>query len=240
MKISIIIPANNEEKNIRKCLESIKNANVPQHIDIEIIVVLNRCTDMTEKIAKEYGAITILDESRCLSKIRNHGVKYSTGEILVTIDADSWMTDNMLRNIINLLAQKKYIGGGVKVYPERYSLGIKLTWFLLDLSMLITGLSGGLYWCYKNDFDAIGGFDEELSFGEDLDFAKRLRKYGKTKGLKYKTITDSFIITSCRKFDFFGDWFIFKLMFFNQIDIIKGLKKKNNKFADKYFYDFNR
>ena len=240
MKVSIIIPANNEEKNIGKCLESIKNAKLPQKIDIEVIVVLNRCNDMTEKIANQYKAFTIKDESRCLSKIRNHGVKHSTGEILVTIDADSCMSENMIIDVVELLSTKKYIGGGVKVYPERYSLGIKLTWCLLNLSMLLTGLSGGLYWCYKKDFEAIGGFDESLSFGEDLDFAKRLKKYGKTQGLKYKTITDSFIKTSCRKFDYFGDWFIFKLMFFNQIEIINGLKKKNNKFADKYFYDFKR
>lgn len=240
MKISIIIPANNEEKNIKKCLDSIRKADLPSNVELEIIVVLNRCTDSTEKIAVQYGAKTLNDDSRCLSRIRNKGVKYATGEIIITIDADSWMSKNMLIDIYNLLSANKYIGGGVKVFPERFSLGINVTFFLLNLSLLITGLSGGLYWCYKKHFDAIEGFNEELAFGEDLDFAKRLRKYGKKHELKYKTISSSFITTSCRKFDYFGDWFIFKLMLFDQIEIIKGIKKKSNKFADKYFYDFKR
>jgi len=126
MKISIIIPANNEEKTLKKCPDSIKSADLPSNIELEIIVVLNSCTDMTGKIAILYGSKIFNDDSRCLSQIRNKGVEYATGKIIVTIDADSWMSQNMLIDIYNSLTTNKYIGGGVKVFPERYSLDINV------------------------------------------------------------------------------------------------------------------
>ncbi|AIE80162.1 Glycosyltransferase [Bacillus cereus] len=52
VKFSIIIPAHNEEKYIRKCLDSIAKASEAYKEQTEVIVVLNRCTDQTEEIAK--------------------------------------------------------------------------------------------------------------------------------------------------------------------------------------------
>lgn len=50
LKISIIIPAHNEEKYIGKCLESVSRASKLCKNQVEIIVVLNRCTDRTEEL----------------------------------------------------------------------------------------------------------------------------------------------------------------------------------------------
>ena len=58
-KVSVIIPAHNEEKYIAKCLDSIRIAESNMDIPVEIIVSLNRCTDNTEEIAKKYGAVTV-------------------------------------------------------------------------------------------------------------------------------------------------------------------------------------
>ena len=59
IKISIVIPAHNEEKYIGKCLESILKASKSFENQVEIIVVLNRCTDRTEEIAKSYNCILL-------------------------------------------------------------------------------------------------------------------------------------------------------------------------------------
>ena len=59
VKFSIIIPAHNEEKYIRKCLDSIAKASEAYKEQTEVIVVLNRCTDKTEEIAKSYDCITL-------------------------------------------------------------------------------------------------------------------------------------------------------------------------------------
>ncbi|MBW2563411.1 MAG: glycosyltransferase family 2 protein, partial [Deltaproteobacteria bacterium] len=116
-KISVIIPAHNEEKYIAKCLDSISTAESNIDFSVEIIVALNRCTDNTEDIAKSYKAVTVKEDEKNIAKIRNTGVKVSTGDVLVTIDADSWMTPNMLQEVILNLQSGKYIGGGVRVKP---------------------------------------------------------------------------------------------------------------------------
>ena len=51
MKFSIIIPAHNEEKHIRKALESIKQQSFK---DYEVLVICDACTDNTKQIALEY------------------------------------------------------------------------------------------------------------------------------------------------------------------------------------------
>ena len=94
----------------------------------------------------------------------------------------------------------------------------------------------GLFWCNRSDFEAIGGFNEALVSAEDLDFAKRLKAYGKKKGKRFKTITKAHIITSCRKFDTFGDWYLFK----NPGLVWKILKGNNQQAADLLYYNTDR
>ena len=231
-EISIIIPAHNEENYIADCFRSIKAASV--NYTLEIIVILNRCTDTTEKIALSYGAIIVKSNSKNLSKIRNCGVTKSSGEIIVTVDADSIMSLNMLDEIVQAIKFDNYIGGGVLIKPERTSLGIKLTDIFLKFVLFFMGVSAGSLWCRRKDFDKINGFDENLLIAEDLDFAKRLKQYGKLVNKKFKTIRTAHINTSCRKFDKYGDWHWFKFMLFKPRKLLRGDKD----FANEYFYDF--
>lgn len=236
MRFSIMIPARNEEGFIARCLESIQVAAEPFAHETEMVVVLNRCTDRTEEIARSYGAKIVRNESKNLSMIRNAGVRSACGDIIVTIDADSWMSPNMLVEIDRLLSSGKYIGGGVLMYPERLSLGIAFT-ILLILPVLIRhGVSGGLFWCFRSDFEAIHGFDESLVSVEDIDFARRLKLHGKTRGKRFKTITKAHIETSCRKFDTFGDWYFAK----NPHLAWKLLRGRDVKAANGFFYDVPR
>lgn len=240
MKFSIVIPARNEEAYIVPCLESICRAARPYPGQVEIIVVLNRCTDATERIALEYGARIARDDSKNLSRIRNTGARAAAGGIIVTIDADSRMSDNMLVKIDEALSSGKYIGGGVLVTPERRSLGIIMTEIVLWVSLFLSGLAGGSYWCYRADFEAIGGFDENMLTAEDLDFARRLKKHGRRQGKRLTTLLTAHIITSCRKFDRFGDWFMLKMLFLHPRVAVDAHRGVDEALANKYFYDFKR
>ena len=113
-KLSLIIPAHNEEKFIGKCLSSVKAAAAHIDVPVEIVVVLNRCTDSTESIARQFNAVTVKEDARNLAKIRNAGFRTAGGDVIATIDADSWMTANMLTEILRHLGAGKYIGGGVR------------------------------------------------------------------------------------------------------------------------------
>ncbi|PEX50173.1 glycosyl transferase family 2, partial [Bacillus cereus] len=131
IKFSIIIPAHNEEKYIRKCLDSIAKASETYKDQTEVIVVLNRCTDKTEEIAKSYNCITLKNNDKNLSKIRNTGAQIASGEMIITIDADTQMTESMLSNVDKYLTSGKYIGGGTTGKFERISLGIFVSAILL-------------------------------------------------------------------------------------------------------------
>ena len=226
--------------HIGRCLDSIKACRKLSIGEIEVIVVLNRCTDATEAIARNHDAIIVKEDSKNLSCIRNRGASRASGDIIVTIDADSYMSENMLSEVSKALEAGRYVGGGVRIFPERKSPGIRTTMLLLNVFMFFTGLSGGLFWCFRQDFEAVGGFNEALLLAEDIDFAQRLRVYGRKRNLKFTMLKNAHIVTSCRKFDKFGDWFVFKLIIFRAKQIIRELKGKDRTLANELFYDFRR
>jgi glycosyltransferase involved in cell wall biosynthesis len=211
-------------------------ASEPFPNQVEVIVAVNRCTDHTEEIALKHCAKVVHEDSRNLARIRNAAAKAATGEIIVTIDADSRMTSNMLVEIDRLLRTGKFIGGGVPIRPERWSFGIIVTVLLLEVMLLWRRVSGGLFWCLRKDFEAIGGFNENLVSLEDLDFAQRLKASGKSKGKRFTTIRKAHIITSCCKFDAFGDWYL--LM--NPRLVRRILRGKSQEDANHFYYDIRR
>jgi glycosyltransferase involved in cell wall biosynthesis len=232
--LSIIIPARNEERHLPSCLESIRVAATRCGRSYEIIVVINRCTDATESIARTAGCRIVTGEAKNLSIIRNAGAAVARGELLVTIDADSRMHPRMLSEVVRLLTNPKVVGGGVAMFPDRWSLGIFCTMLLLLPVALYYRITAGMFFMRRADFEAIGGFNPELVSVEDIDFARRLRALGKSRGQHFATIWRSWIITSTRKFDRFGDWYAFR----NPRLIYELFKGKNQDAANKIWYDF--
>jgi GT2 family glycosyltransferase len=93
-----------------------------------------------------------------------------------------------------------------------------------------------MFWFYRETFDAIGGFDEGLVSVEDIDFGLRLRAFGRTRGQSYGTIRRNGITTSCRKFDQFGDWYLFQ----NPRLVKEIFTGTNRRAADLFYYDVER
>lgn len=236
LDISIVIPARNEEKYLPICLKSIFEAQKNTNLKIEIICVVNRSNDRTEEIARSFNCRVIKNDSKNLSKIRNSGIYEANGKYIITIDADSRMSKGMLLKVKNILDSNKYIGGGVAIWPERFSIGIFLTAMFLLPIIIRHRISGGLFFFSKKSFNEINGFDENLVSVEDIDFAKRLKAYGKSKNMKFANVFREYIITSCRKFDILGDWYLLK----NPKFFISILKGTNQKDANKFWYDFPR
>jgi glycosyltransferase involved in cell wall biosynthesis len=173
MNVSIVIPAHNEEQFIEVCIKSIFGQCTSFNINPEVIVVLNRCTDRTGEIAARLGAKLINGDSRNLAKISNAGIKNAKGDIIITIDADSIITKEYLSEFISNIESGKFARGGTHVEFDRKSLGIIATKMILDLYVTLSGLSCGAFWFYKKYYKDINGFNEQLHFGEDIDFAKR-------------------------------------------------------------------
>ena len=230
--ISVVTPAHNEEQFLGGCLESVRAAAAFLDERVEHIVVLNRCTDNTRMVAEACAHRIVFEDARNLSRIRNAGVATARGEVLVTIDADSRMSPTMLGEVLARLRSGRYIGGGVRVYPERWSVGIVCSILVVVPFLVWHGVSAGMFWCRKSDFDAIGGFDERMNCIEDIDFGQRLKRRGRQLGQKYGTIRTAWIVTSCRKFDQFGDWY-----FVRKPWVVYRLFQRRQDTVDEFYYD---
>ncbi len=231
--ISLIVPAHNETAFLPSCLEAARQAGERAGVPVETIVVLNRCTDDTEGVARRHGCVVAKEDAKNLSMIRNVGAAAASGEILVTCDADSRMHPDTYLEILKHLESGRFIGGGALVLPERWSLGIIASGLAVLPYLALSGVSFGLFWCHKTDFDAVGGFDPRLVSVEDLDFARRLKAYGKASGRAWGTLFRAPLETSCRKFDIFGDWYFFRNPAFVR-RIFRGTDRQS---ADHFWYD---
>jgi glycosyltransferase involved in cell wall biosynthesis len=241
-RFSIIVPAHNEETLLPRGLDAIEAAIARVGASAEIVVVANRCTDRTESLAEAAGAVVVRDGHRNIAATRNAGVAASTGEIVVTIDADTIVHPDALAEIDRLAGTGRYVGGGCRFVLERNSLGLAVTKFAVTSATTLSGTGGVMYWCSREDFDAIGGFDEARRVGEDLDFAHRLRRHGRTTKRRFRNVRDAPAIVSVRKFDTFGDWhyltrFGTALAHPRKLrDMIRGT---DSTFVDEYFFDYN-
>ncbi len=239
--VSVVVPAHNEEKYVKRCIDSIRASANKFKGNVEIIIVCNRCTDKTEQIALENGAVVVHNEERCIAKVRNSGIKAARGKVIITIDCDNRMTKGTISEIYHLLKSGKYIGGGAPIRFERYSFPLWCNDLLCRFLFGITGLYSGIFWATKETFIAIGGFVDKKAM-EDVATAKVLKKYGKSKGKKYTTLRKNYLINSTRKYDDLGDWLYFKLLVQNFTSIMKaamGNAEEYEKLLDEMFYDYN-
>lgn len=232
-RISLVIPAHNEEAFLPGCLEAARQAGERSGEVIEAIVVLNRCTDTTEQIARDHGCVIVREDAKNLSIIRNAGVAAAMAEIIVTCDADSRMHPDSFIEILRLLGSPDLVGGGAMVLPERWSVGIVASAAAVLPYLALSRVSFGMFWFRKRDFDEIGGFDTRFVSVEDLDFAQRLKAHGRRTGRRWGTLWRAPLETSCRKFDQFGDWYLFR----NPGFVRKVFRGTDRKAADHFWYD---
>ena len=234
--LAVAIPAHNEEKCIGCCIESITaSARLAGH-SIEVVVALNRCTDRTRAIAESLGARCVVNDTKCIAAVRNTAVRATTAPAVATLDADSWMSAHTVSEILKHVYDPRHIGGGTVLWPERVSVGIIFSLLAIAPYVIKRGVSAGMFWFMREAFEAVGGFDESLVSVEDVDFGLRLKAYGQAHGKRYGTIRRNGVTTSCRKFDKFGDWYLFR----NPRLVREIFEGTNRRAADHFYYDVER
>lgn len=234
--LSVSIPAHNEERYIGRCIESALISAQHAGQPIEVVVALNRCTDRTQAIAESLGAVCVEEHSKCIAAVRNAAVRGGRAPAACTIDADSWMTPHTVGAVLQRVHDPRFVGGGSAMWPERWSLGIFCTGMMVMPHALRERVSVGMFWFQRQTFEALGGFDERLISVEDIDFARRLKALGRQRGQRYGTVWKHGIVTSCRKFDKFGDWYLVR-----NPSLVRRIFTGNDRAAaDFYYYDVDR
>ncbi|MFA5870698.1 MAG: glycosyltransferase [Candidatus Paceibacterota bacterium] len=204
MKYSIIIPALNEEKYIKKTIHALQKQNFPKE-SFEIIVVDNGSDDHTIEYAKNAGAnIVVLEEKRGTNRARNRGIKESHGEILVFLDADTEPHEQWIA-LIDKIMNDKNIAAISGPYDYGFS-GVQriLSFFIYDIGFEFIGpimstifrkkvsaLIGGNFAIRKTTIEKIGKFPEIPFWGDDTAISMSVMKNGDcvvfTRKLKIKS-----------------------------------------------------
>lgn len=190
MKVSIVIPALNEEKYIGKTLEAVTNLDYP---DYEIFVVDNGSTDTTSDIVRSFPRVQLIQiPERGITKAREAGRRAATGEIIAQLDADStppkhWLTRGTSHfknpNIVAVSGPYLYEGGPWWFKSVAFVVQVI---FYPTTNILMRTLRSGAVLIGSNVFvrastlEAIGGYDTSIAFyGEDSDTARKVSKLGR-------------------------------------------------------------
>lgn len=188
--ISVVIPAHNEDQRIGVTLDLLKRQTYPGGL-MEVIVVDNNCTDQTVVVAKKYGATVITQTKPGVAWAREAGWRAARGEIVISTDADVQPKLNWVEQIVDRFeANPKVVGltGGLRFFDKPWWFNYSAIVLNPLLVMLGFIMSRGVYNFTGNNmaarraaYEAVGGFNTSLFFGEDMDLARRLRKVGKIR-----------------------------------------------------------
>ena len=97
MRVSVIVPAYNEEKYIASCLKAIVDQTTPAD---EIIVVNNNSTDATAEIVATFPQVTLINEPKQgMIPARNKGFDTAIGDIIARTDADTKVPNDWVEKI---------------------------------------------------------------------------------------------------------------------------------------------
>ena len=241
-RFSLIIPAYNEETYLAGLLNSVDKARtcyIGRADDIEIVVVDNASTDSTADLARMRGCRVVGENKRVIAAVRNAGARKARGQVLVFVDADNVIHPDTFNAIDRCLSTGRVVAGASGVKMQRMSLGIAVTYVLMVPMVWVTGMDTGVVFCRREDFEAIGGYNEDRLFAEDVQFLWDLMLLGRTRGQKLARITSIKVIYSTRKFDEHGDWHYLWLMLRFLYGVLFSQRSMDD-FAQTYWYGGQR
>ena len=210
-KISILIPAHNEEAGIRESIQSALETHYPNK---EIIVIDDGSKDNTWQIANSFaerGLIKLVHRktaSGSKATALNHGLTYATGDYVLCMDGDTILDKFALKNtaqyfddpsIAAFSGNVKILAGdnGVKNLLTRlqtyeYMIAIELGRRFTSIFQILLVISGAFGIFKKDTLQDVHSFDKD-TFTEDFDLTLKFRK---TRG-KIKFVPSSMAYTYC-------------------------------------------
>jgi glycosyltransferase involved in cell wall biosynthesis len=192
MKLSVIIPAHDEERVIAGTLRAIDAQRPRVH---EVIVVCNGCRDNTAACARAAGARVVVTQRSGVSLARNLGARHATGDTLLFVDADVRLEPGLTAAIGAAAPTRRMTVGTVRVVPDcrRYALHYAVAAVMIRS---LRAASNGLIFCSAPLFATAAGFPEGIQVGEDNMFMRRARH---TPGVRYRFIQRPAAVSDTRR-----------------------------------------
>jgi glycosyltransferase involved in cell wall biosynthesis len=198
MDFSVIVPALNEEKRIRRCLDSIKAQRTSY--SYELIVSDSGSNDRTVTIAREYTDKVQVCAERGTARARNEGARLATGDVFVFIDSDTEIQPDYLETVGKAFEDKELLACSCAFTFGRRSPKLQLAeqvtnTYYFGRSLFRGTTLPGFNVCIRRDaFWQLNGF--RLCHLEDLDMSIKLRRVGRTRYLPGRKV-----ITSSRRIE---------------------------------------
>ncbi|MDE1874466.1 MAG: glycosyltransferase family 2 protein [Patescibacteria group bacterium] len=189
-KVSIVIPAHNEEEFLPATITAALAQDYP---DFEIIVVDNASIDRTSEVARSFGGVTVVYEpNKGLLHARERGRREASGEIIVNMDADclpepDWLSRGAAHlhdpAVVAATGPYYYYDGGrifraFSFYSQKYVYRVMNR--IIQAFNLGAVLIGGNSFIRAEALEKAGGYNTALLFyGEDTDTARRVSRHGR-------------------------------------------------------------
>jgi len=210
VKISVIIPAFNEERLLAGTLTRVKSAMevfTRRRWASELVVCDNNSTDRTAEIARAAGATVVFEPINQIARARNSGAAAATGDWLIFVDADSHPSAELFADVAEQIESGRCLAGGSTVrMDERFLLAGFFTWTWNWSSRLGRWLAGSFIFVEATGFRKIGGFNNELFAAEEL------KQLAKKEGRKIVILHRHPLVTSARKMRLYTVWDQLKLV----------------------------
>ncbi len=197
ISVSVIIPAYNEGLYISRLLESLKRQTAKR---FEVLVADWNSADNTIDIASSYGVRIIRAKRRGVAAGRNEGAKAAKGPLLLFLDADTVVPPDFIESVERFFHENGIVGMACRFTCTDSKITYKLLYKLADALLLLSwGLSifpyhVGFCCAFRKDaFFRAGGFREDMTHSEDVDFSRRISAAGDVK------LMNKMILTSARR-----------------------------------------
>lgn len=188
--ISFVIPAWNEARQLPATLQAVHAAADAVGERHEVLVVDDASSDDTAAVARAHGARVVTVAHRQIAATRNAGARQALGRRLFFVDADTCICPATVRAAVRAMDEGA-VGGGARVLLAKDA-PARARWLLRIASPAFrwAGFAGGAFlFCTRSAYDATGGFDETRDAGEDLAFARTLRRHGRFVVLAEPVVT---------------------------------------------------
>jgi cellulose synthase/poly-beta-1,6-N-acetylglucosamine synthase-like glycosyltransferase len=203
MRISVVVPAFNEERGLAASLRSIRDglrAFEDAGWTSELIVCDNNSTDGTAAIASAAGAQVVFEPVNQISRARNTGAARATGDWLLFVDADSHPGRALCIDALHAIDSGRCIAGGSTVCFDRPDAAVAFmgsSWNAISRTM--RWLAGSFIFCNAAVFREIGGFSQALYAAEEIDLSRRLKRLARQRGQRIEILHRNPLLTSARK-----------------------------------------